>query len=125
MFSLEVLLQTPNSASVSGENGKSLALDRVQCVNGRESQHEQTVTEKTTRGCGGGSAVPPPWPDSPVARATGMDDRREPPPVPRPGPGTRGENSTRGSQKNFQNSNDPSAGSPTETLLRLLHFKPP
>ena len=26
MFSLEVLLQTPNSASVSGENGKSLAL---------------------------------------------------------------------------------------------------
>ena len=27
MFSLEVLLQTPNSASVSGENGKSLALD--------------------------------------------------------------------------------------------------
>ena len=27
MFSLEVLLQTPNSASVSGENGKSLAPD--------------------------------------------------------------------------------------------------
>ena len=26
MFSLEVLLQTPNSTSVSGENGKSLAL---------------------------------------------------------------------------------------------------
>ena len=26
MFSLEVQLQTPNSASVSGENGKSLAL---------------------------------------------------------------------------------------------------
>ena len=26
MFSLEVLLQTPNSASVSGEHGKSLAL---------------------------------------------------------------------------------------------------
>ena len=27
MFSLEVLLQTPNSASVSDENGKSLALN--------------------------------------------------------------------------------------------------
>ena len=26
MFSLEVQLQTPNSASVSGENGKALAL---------------------------------------------------------------------------------------------------
>ena len=26
MFSLEILLQTPNSASFSGENGKSLAL---------------------------------------------------------------------------------------------------
>ena len=30
MFSLEVLLQTPNSASVSGENGKSLALDVIE-----------------------------------------------------------------------------------------------
>ena len=50
----------------------------------------------------------------------GMDDRREPPPVPRPGPGTRGANGARGSRKKFQNSNDPSAGSPTETLLRLL-----
>ena len=29
MFSLEVLLQPPNSASVSDENGKSLALDLI------------------------------------------------------------------------------------------------
>ena len=102
-----------------------IAIDRVQCVNGREFQHEQTITEKNDEGVWrrqrGSSAL---------ARLTGgaSDGDGRPsgtPPVPRPGPGTRGENSTRGSQKNFQNSNDPSAGSPTETLLRLLHFKPP
>ena len=33
MFSLEILLQTPNSASVSGKNGKSLALTQLCLIN--------------------------------------------------------------------------------------------
>ena len=56
MFSLEVLLQTPNSASVSGENGKSLALDEMcMCclsvclsfsVSDRHSVHHSEVSIK-------------------------------------------------------------------------------
>ena len=98
----------------------------LEVVNDNLTRHKldakRTTTsqkKQKTRGRGGGSAVPPPWPGSPadpVARAMGVNDHREPPPVPHPGPRTRGANGARGSRENV---------SKTLMILMRVHLRKP